>query len=151
LLNKIIIKSHAFLIESITYNNTNHCGGTEISNVFAKLFSSVFNKPTIQNPIPSIGNINLLSVNFNKCILTINDTYNEINLICTKSCPGPDAIPNTFFTERKFVLSILLLHLFKLSLSSGIFLDKWKVSSISPILKGGCNKMNEHVNDFLVH
>lgn len=121
----------------MTYNNTNHCGGTEISNVFAKFFSSVFNKPTIHNPIPSIDNINLLSINFNKCILTINDIYDEINLICTKSCPGPDAIPSTFFTECKFVLSIPLLHLFNLSLSSGVFPDRWKVSSVSPIPKGG--------------
>lgn len=45
------------------------------------------------------------------------------------------------FSDCKFVLTIPLLHLFNLSLLSGIFPDKWKITYIFPIHKGGDNTL----------
>ncbi|KAF0721305.1 LINE-1 reverse transcriptase [Aphis craccivora] len=46
-------------------------------------------------------------------------------------------IPNIFFSNCKFVLTIPLLYLYNLSLSTGIFPTVWKTSFITPIYKGG--------------
>ena len=123
----------------MNYNNVNYCGGIDISNCFAQFFSSVFNQPYYCNAVPSIENINMYSVDFNKCVLTLNDIFEELNRISTKTCPGPDAIPSIFFNECKFVLAVPLLILFNRSLSSGVFPDKWKITYVTPIPKGGDN------------
>jgi len=67
----------------------------------------------------------------------VSDIYNELNSLNSTTCPGPDTIPYVLFSNCKFVLSIPLLYLFNLSLMSGVFPDKWKVSYILPIPKGG--------------
>uniref|UniRef100_A0A2S2PY62 Uncharacterized protein n=1 Tax=Sipha flava TaxID=143950 RepID=A0A2S2PY62_9HEMI len=117
-------RSTSTLPESMNYNNVNYCGGIDISNCFARFFSSVFNQPYYCNAVPSIENINMHSVDFNKCVLTLNDIFGELNCISTKTCPGPDVIPSIFFKECKFVLAVPLLILFNRSLSSGVFPDK---------------------------
>lgn len=50
--------------------------------------------------------------------------------------PGPDMISSYFFFNCKFVLAVPLLHLYNLSLSSGRFPTKWKISFAKPIHKG---------------
>ena len=132
-------RSNSTLPESMKYNNVNYSGGIDISNCFAQFFSSVFDQPNNRNVVSSIENINMLSVDFNKCILTLNDVYDELNHVSIKTCPGPDAIPSIFFSECKFVLAVPLLYLFNLSLSSSVFPDKWKITYISPIPIEGDN------------
>lgn len=52
-----------------------------------------------------------------------------------KSSPG--MIPNIFFFNCKFVITMMLLYLFNLSLSSGSFPTLWKSSFTTLISKGG--------------
>jgi hypothetical protein len=59
--------------------------GIDISNCFARFFSSVFNQPYYCNAVPSIENINMHSVDFNKCVSTLNDIFGELNCISTKT------------------------------------------------------------------
>jgi hypothetical protein len=81
--------------------------------------------------------IKSMKIDLNSCIITLSDIYNELNSLKSTTCPGPDNIPYVLFNNCKFVLSIPLLYLFNLSLMSGVFPDKWKVSYILSIPKGG--------------
>lgn len=65
----------------MNYNNVNYYGATDISNYFAQFFSNIFDQPIIRNAVSSIENINMHSVDFNNCILTLNDIYDELSHI----------------------------------------------------------------------
>ncbi|CAI6372445.1 unnamed protein product [Macrosiphum euphorbiae] len=81
--------------------------------------------------------IKSMKVDLNTASLLLSDIYDELSSLKSTTCPGPDSIPYTFFTNCKCVLSIPLLYLFNTSLKFGVFQDKWKISYIKPIPKGG--------------
>ena len=64
--------------------------------------------------------ITSMKVDLNTCVITLSDIYDELSSLKSTTCPGPDSIPYTFFTNCKCVLSIPLLYLFNTSLKSSV-------------------------------
>lgn len=110
------------LSASIPYNNVTFSNRDEISNSFARYFSSVFKKPINQHYEPD--NCNMLTIDFNACELELCNVYEKLNCLNTKRCPGSDKISTIIFSECKCVLTIPLLYLLNKSLSSEFFPDK---------------------------
>lgn len=119
------------------YNNIKFSGGDEISNCFSQYFSSVFNPPAVAPFTPVTNDFSLL--NFNSCTLTLTDILCELDHLSNSTCPGPDNISILLFKQCKFVLAVPLLYLFNLPLKSGIFPNRWKLSYVTPVFKGGDN------------
>lgn len=69
--------------------------------------------------------------------LSLDDVSNGISLMKVNLNSGPDKIPSFVLKQCNKSLPELLRLIFNLSLSSGVFLDEWKVSFISPIFKSG--------------
>lgn len=119
------------------YNSNNISCGEDIVISFAYNFSTVFtNSSTLQSNFETCS-ANLPSIDFNSYTLIFSDVYNEMNNITCKSCPGLDQISSIFFIQCKFVLSTPLLLLFNCSLATSVFLERWKVSYITPLFKNG--------------
>lgn len=72
--------------------------------MFSQHFSSVFHhsSPIVNSPIDKISS----PIDFNTCILSLTDIYNELHYNEMKTNPDPDNISSIIFTECKFVLSI---------------------------------------------
>jgi len=133
-------RSNNSLPISMTYNNQLISGGKDIVHSFSKYFSSVYDFPTPastsrHDPTTTSPDFNLSQLNLCFLVLNTTDVLNELDTITHKSNPGPDMIPSIFFINCKFVLTVPLLHLFNLSLSSGLFPPIWKLSYITPISK----------------
>ncbi|KAF0694325.1 Reverse transcriptase domain-containing protein, partial [Aphis craccivora] len=108
------------LPNSMYYNNENISGGNDITNCFARYFSSVLNMPSISESISDYYNTSIPSVDLNSCMLSFSDIYNELNEITYSTCSFPDKISNIFFMQCKFS-----------------FWKKWKISYDSPVYKSG--------------
>jgi len=61
----------------VSYNDLYYSGGEAISNAFVQYFSSVFSQQSAQGNISN--NYNSLSIDFNSCIISLNDVYEELN------------------------------------------------------------------------
>ena len=55
----------------------------------------------------------------------------------TSKATGPDGISAKMFKGTALSITPVLMHLFSMSIQSGIFPEKWKLSSVVPIPKGG--------------
>lgn len=119
------------------YDNTKFSGGDEISNCFSQYFSSVFNPPITVSHTPVMNDLSLIY--FNLYTLSLTYILYEIDHLTNNTNHGSDNISNIFFKEYKFVLAVPLLYLFNLSLKSGIFPARWKLSYVTPVFKGGDN------------
>lgn len=110
--------------------------GTEIANLFADQFVSVFS----QNSAP----LNSTPYSFSgidSVIKTIKFTEQEIlnklrHLDASKG-PGPDSLPPSFIKRCSHVLALPLQYIFNSSLEEGIFPNLWKSAKIVPVLKKG--------------
>lgn len=80
-------------------------------------------------------------------IITPSDIYNELNCLKSTTYLCPDSIPNVFFTNCKFELSIRLLYIFNIPLMSAVFPNKWKMSYVLTFHKGNdiCLVNNYHL------
>ena len=104
-------------------------------NLFAKFFSDVFNNPASYNnydgnhikPIVDIGCIQIGAIDIEGAIEALDNNHKaDVDNIC-----------NLFIKSCRSSIVQPLLIIFNLSLRQGLFLDSWKVSSISPIFKAG--------------
>jgi len=120
-------RSNSNIPSVISYNNQTVTGGNKITESFANYYSTIYKQLNFKS----------MKVDLNTCVITLSDIYVELSSLKSTTCPGPDNIPYAFFTNCKCVLSIPLLYLFNMSLKSGVFPDKWKISYIKPIPKGG--------------
>jgi len=61
-------------------------GSGKITDCFAQYFFNAFYMPSGSQNVSDSYNINFSSVDFNSCMLTFSDVYNELNEITIKSC-----------------------------------------------------------------
>jgi hypothetical protein len=105
----------------------------DIANGFAEYFASVFGQPS--DPVTKSY--------VNDCRSIIVDGISEEEIICSikklkpKRSFGPDLVPSYIFKEMGLQLIYILQYIFNLSIGSGIFPDKWKVTKVTPIHKKG--------------
>lgn len=105
----------------------------DIVNMFSEHFSSAY----VNHPNKDIGFDYTKRINLNDCYISIMDIFNYISSLDGGFGCGPDGIPACFLLNTKCILSDVLYKIFNLSLSNGVFPEKWKVSFITPIFKGG--------------
>ncbi|MGL5707390.1 MAG: reverse transcriptase domain-containing protein [Aeromonas sp.] len=67
-----------------------------------------------------------------------------ISALKTSTFPGPDGLPSMLFKQSDDFMHTLLEHLFRLSLTTGVFPDEWKHSIITPKYKGGIRHQIEN-------
>lgn len=111
---------------------------TQIANMFAEFFSSVFESTQnldnvdlsslpISNSMPLISNLK-----FDKC--TIEKCVKQLDI--TKG-PGPDKISPIFLKNISSIIASPLHILFNRCMRDGVFPDKWKMAYVTPIHKSG--------------
>lgn len=102
-------------------------------------FTSVYLKPTQSSPINLYNNSskNNCHVNVSKVDFSLNDILQALIQVDNNPSTGPDLIPALFLQQCRYALSVPLFIIFQRSISSSIFLDKWKLSYVTPIFKSG--------------
>lgn len=109
----------------------------QMADMFNIHFQSVFNtSESVDNTIPGVSPSctnaeNLLS----NIQLTPPEVENALNAIDSNKSPGPDKIPDRLLKELAPQIACSLCRLFNLSLSLGVFPDRWKLTDLTPILK----------------
>ena len=119
------------------FNNTQCSSPNDIYDQFVNFFKSVYvcDKCTSNYCLKnSYVNSNLNTCNLYLSAVSILDGLCRIDE--RKSC-GPDKIPRVFLKKCANNLLTPLEYIFNISLSSGIFPDKWKPSYTVPIFKTG--------------
>lgn len=124
--------------------------GTEIANLFAKHFSSVYNS----NPVTSPNSVTSPNFNFNSATSELNQNVFQSNCLgilhfTTKEVlhqlrkldsakgAGPDGIPPVFIKECAKVLALPVTLIFNRSLADGVFPREWKRARVVPVFKKG--------------
>ena len=72
--------------------------------------------------------------------INIDDVENALLDIGNKTSLDSDGIANIFLKNCTDTLSFPLLLIFGKSLSTGEFLNRWKLSQVVPIFKSGCKQ-----------
>jgi len=80
---------------------------------------------------PNIGNC---PVDF---FYTEEEVYDMLLSLDTSKANGPDGISAKMLKGTALSITPVLMQLFDMSIQSGIFPGKWKLSSVVPIPKGG--------------
>ena len=69
-------------------------------------------------------------------LFTEDEVYEMIISLDTSKAKGSDGISGRMLKGTAHSITPVLTHLFNMSIESGIFPDKWKLSSVVPIPKG---------------
>lgn len=105
-------------------------------NLFAQFFKSNYNYVSIENNI--VNEINH-QLDFDCFSLTDQEVSDGLNNLDINKNAGVDLIPQILLSKCAGSLLKILKIIFNKSLQTGIFLEEWKLSSISPIYKSGKN------------
>ena len=119
-------------------DNTSLDNPTDIGNVFASFFYSVFIDSSLSNITYDDGN------NISLDDLDTNGVLNSLKCTKNKSTAGPDKIPAFILKDCAHVLADPLTKLFNLSLTTHIFPDTWKQGKISPVFRAGSTSSIEN-------
>lgn len=131
----------------LNYENNKYSGSTEISQIFAKYFKSVYS----QNPsVYNINNICSSPIGPNSDILTVteidvDEVVAAIRKMKPKKSSGPDEIPPYLVKGMCDVLCGPLTIIFNRCLKSNLYPNVWKVSKVCPVPK---KPMATNVEDF---
>lgn len=117
-------------LESRSSNNKG-----DIATFFADHFSSSFCSPNVVDN-SRFNNLNEI-IELSNCNFSVTEIFEALLNIGLNPSPGPDSIPPLFLYECRYPLSIPIHFLFSLSLNSGIFPCKWKLSYVFPLWKSG--------------
>ena len=100
-------------------------------DLFADCFKSVLQNSFFElDQILDISNVDL-------CLADVEDALSSLD---SKTSFDSDGVANIVLNKCYLHLSLPLFLLFKKSLSSGVFLDRWKISKLVPIHKSGCKQ-----------
>lgn len=105
-----------------------------ICDLFATYFKSVYSEPTTL--VPDFPNLSSL-FNLSDLHLTISDIEDGLENLNAKTSLDSDGICNLFLVNCSKFVSLPLFIIFNMSLSTGTFLDHWKISQVVPIFKSG--------------
>lgn len=122
------------LPNAMSFNDISSDDPNEIVNLFAKFFNEVYTDRVVNvSNLLSTGKFECV----NTCIFSSIDVLECLcNLNLRLSC-GPDEISAVFVYNCRFVLTPVLHSIYTLSLRSGVFPERWKVSYITPVFKNG--------------
>jgi len=116
--------------------NLSSHSNTETANLFASNFKANFEPTAAWNdsqnlnaitPLLNLGSLTVLEENIHGAVEDVDDSYT----------PDCDGIPAYLLKHCIEMLCVPLKILFDKLLTSGHFADRWKVASVSPILKSG--------------
>jgi hypothetical protein len=119
--------------ESVFANN-----GSDIANLFAKHFSSVYNKPSNVTYEPNFPESNR---SISSITITEHDIVEALESIDIHKGAGPDGVPPVLLKECRMALAKPLFLIYNHSLNTGCFPELWKIARIVPVYKSG-NKMD---------
>jgi hypothetical protein len=106
-----------------------------ITEAFNAYFSSVYT--ITSNSCPCINLMQLTSDSLSRIDLELNAVKSLVANIKPSCMPGPDGVPPVAIRSGGSDIPLLLLSIYNLSLSSGVFPRQWKTSVIIPRHKGG--------------
>ena len=122
-------KSNISHIEYLNYSSSNNI---TIANVFANYFKSTYSSDCYDASM-DMDDYNLCNLDAS---ISVQEIYNAIKNLKISGSPGPDGIPSIFIKNLAEQLLTPLNYLFNKSIT-GKFPDKWKLSFVTPIFKGG--------------
>ena len=107
----------------------------DMADLFNGYLQSVFNLPD-DNANPSVSPTCINTENLLSNIhLTASEVENALNSIDPSKASGPDKIPGRLLNEIAPQIVCTLCRLFNLSLSLGMFPDRWKLADVTPVFK----------------
>lgn len=108
--------------------------GSDICDMFASHFSSVYNTDVISIPAQSHSSTPhcLANISFSKA-----QVYRVLKRLNPSKGAGADGIPSIFAVRCASALALPLALIFNESLSTGIFPSAWKDALVIPLHKGG--------------
>ena len=111
--------------------------GKELNGFFSECFNTAQSPLSInqEEPLSYLEQSNLESIDNLLC--TEDEVYEMIVSLDTSKANGSDDISARMLKGMAHSTTPVLTHLFNMSIESGIFPDKWKLSSVVPIPKGG--------------
>jgi len=116
-------------------NGTTVTKDSDKASMLNQYFSECFNmaQPPLSNRYeePNIGNCP------EDLLCTKEEVYKMLLSLDTSKANGPDGISAKMLKGTALSITPVLTQLFNMSLQSGIFPEKWKLSSVVPIPKGG--------------
>ena len=115
----------------MTLNSQTTSDSSDISELFADYFKSVFKPSTVINGTKSVTD-DSISVDF-----SLDDVIQALKNLKPAYYCSSDQILAILLKKCSYVLAYPLFLIFKRSLDEGIFLSKWKTSFINPIFKEG--------------
>ncbi|XP_063901619.1 uncharacterized protein LOC135121243, partial [Zophobas morio] len=127
---------------NMTFHDELITNGDDIVNSFAKYFSSVFLLSS-NNDFPDITLPNSFH-NFKVSTISENLVFDKLKNLKPKFTNGPDSIPAFVIKDCAAVFTKPLTFLFNLVLVSSKFPDRWKISKIVPLFKGGNRALIEN-------
>ena len=127
------------------YPSTMHLGGnyssdpSEICNIFAKHFSSIYSRNSVSNVDPSMSDIIYDGPSFDLGSLkfSVDEILRKLKVIKTNKGMGPDGVPPLFLRNCAEALTYPLFILFNKSVSTGEFPLKFKTGCVVPVFKSG--------------
>ena len=114
---------------------------TEQANLFADFFRSNYENASTQGVQQPPAVVSPSTEDFQ---LDINFVLEELHAVNTKKGMGPDGMHPLLLKNCASHLAAPLTAIFNESLSTGLFPDKWKRSSVSPIFKKGARSKIEN-------
>lgn len=126
---------------TISYNNVTSTSPSDVCNVFADFFESVYSP--VLPPSSHLSSFPEVSeyVGIGLLHLTCEEVLDFLLKLNTRKGKGPDSIPPMLLKTCAFELCYPLCCLFNKSLYSGVFPEKWKLSHIIPIFKNGTRNL----------
>lgn len=122
---------------NMSYNDVSGSSMEENVNLFADLFSSVYQNSDLSVPDYRYQDV----IDLNLIVFSDQEVFKALSRLPAKFSSGPDRIPP--FILKKYASSLCrpLALIFNKSLSCGVFPALWKSSFIFPIFKSG-NRSN---------
>ncbi len=127
----------AYFDVSLTVDDTLVTDPSELCNVFGSYFESTVNQVPSTDDSPFTSSQSNDACPIDIVCVSEPDVISAGKRLRPLKSVGPDIIPPFLVKGCILVLAPLLIHIFNLSLSSGIFPSPWKDAVVFPVFKSG--------------
>jgi len=137
-----LLNKNSSSIPSLVKNGYTATTDSDKATMLSGFFSECFNiaQPPLpisqEEPLSYLEPSNLVE-SIDDLLCTEDEVYEMIISLDTSKANGSDGISATMLKGTAHSINPVLTHLFNMSIESGIFPDKWKLSLVVPIPKGG--------------